>query len=264
MYVKQIDAPPESECHLDFDPATLRATLHRPGVQDIASPKIAEADTQPLDIEALGPNPVQVGQPFNVQPSGASAIWVRASRNIPWGSRIRLSNSILNTNIQGALATADVPISIIQRVENLPVSLVGPAGEPRSNIASLKVAEAGASPKIAEADTQPVDIEALGPNPVPSRSALQCAAERRFRNLGSCLEKHSREPRIRLGNSILNTNIQGAFATADVPISIIQRVENLPVSLVGPGGEPRSNIASLKVVQRRWYNRVLSLFPIVR
>ena len=59
------------------------ATLHRPGVQDIASPRIAEADTQPLDIEALGPNPVQVGQPFNVQPSGASAIWVRASRNIP-------------------------------------------------------------------------------------------------------------------------------------------------------------------------------------
>ena len=79
MYVKQIGAPPASECHLDFDPETLRATLHRPGVQDVATPEVAEADAQLLEIVAFGPNPVQVGQPFNVQPDGTSAIWVRAS-----------------------------------------------------------------------------------------------------------------------------------------------------------------------------------------
>ena len=139
VYVKQIGAPPASECHLDFDPETLRATLHRPGAQDITSPEITEAEAQLLEIVAFGPNTVQVGQPFNVQPDGTSAIWVRASRNIPSDSRIRLGDSILNTTIQGALATAGVPISIIQQAGNLPVSFVGLDGKPRSNIASLEV-----------------------------------------------------------------------------------------------------------------------------
>ena len=46
------------------------------------------------------------------------------------------------------------------------------------------------------------------------------------------------------------TVIQGAIATAVVPISIVQPPGNLPVSFVGPDGEPRSNIASLEVKQR--------------
>src|SRR5258705_581614 len=139
VYVKQIGAPPASGCHLDFDPETLRVTLYRPGAQDIASPEVADADAQLLKIVAFGPNPVEVGQPFNVQTDGSSAIWVRASRNIPSDSRIRLGDSILDTSIQGALATAGVPISIIQQAGNLPVSFVGPDGKPRSNIASLEV-----------------------------------------------------------------------------------------------------------------------------
>jgi hypothetical protein len=104
-----------------------------------ASLEVTVADAQLLEIVELGPNPVQVGQPFNVQPDGASAIWVRASRNIPSDSRIRLGDSILDTSIQGALATAGVPISIVQQAGNLPVSFVGPDGKPRSNIASLEV-----------------------------------------------------------------------------------------------------------------------------
>lgn|GEM_PF-1902056 len=92
-------------------------------------------------IVAFGPNTVELGQPFNVQPSGASAIWVCASRNLSRGSRIRLGESILNTSIQGAIATAEVPRSIIQHAGNLSVSLVGPDGKPRSNIASLEVTQ---------------------------------------------------------------------------------------------------------------------------
>jgi head-tail adaptor len=214
------------------------ASLHRPGAQDIASPEVTEADAQLLEIVAFSPNAVQVGQPFNVQPDGASAIWVRASRNIPGDSRIRLGDSILNTSIHAAFATAGVPISIIQQAGNLPVSLVGPDGKPRSNIASLEVTVA---------DVQLLEIVALGPNPVQVGQPFNLQPDgasaiwvRGSRNIPS-------DSRIRLGDSILNTTIQGALATAGVPISIIQQAGNLPVSLVGLDGKPRSDIASLEV-----------------
>jgi hypothetical protein len=139
LYVKEIGRPPASECRLDFDPNTLRATLHRSSARGIASLEATGPEAQLLDIVAFGPNPVQVGQPFNVQPNGASAIWVRAYKNIPSGSRIRLGDSILNTLIDGPFASAEVPISIIQVAGNLPVRLVGPDGELESNIASLEV-----------------------------------------------------------------------------------------------------------------------------
>ena len=96
---------------------------------------------QTLEIVAFSPRCIELGQPFNVQPNGSSAIWVRTSKDITNGSQIRLGACILKTTLQGDIATALVPSSIVQQVGNIPLVIVGLDGKTRSNTATLKVVQ---------------------------------------------------------------------------------------------------------------------------
>ncbi len=54
----------------------------------------------PIEIVAYGPSPVRCGEPFEVQPDGSSALWVRTARRPAPNWRIRLDGTILPTVVR--------------------------------------------------------------------------------------------------------------------------------------------------------------------
>lgn len=67
----------------------------------------------PPKIVGFGPTPVDHGKPFNVQPNGDSAIWVRVDKPADPADVLLLDGHPLNTMVNGDLLTAVVPLSVI-------------------------------------------------------------------------------------------------------------------------------------------------------
>lgn len=68
---------------------------------------------QPLGtIQAFGPTEVVAGKPFNVQPDGSSAMWVRLSSSANRKSSIVFQNRKLKTVAAGHVLTAKVPAEL--------------------------------------------------------------------------------------------------------------------------------------------------------
>jgi hypothetical protein len=80
------------------------------GAAAAAMPR-AEPETGTLlaRIVAFGPNPVDHGRPFNVQPGGQSAIWVRLDGPADPDYTLVLADTVLATVVDGNLLTAAVP-----------------------------------------------------------------------------------------------------------------------------------------------------------
>ncbi|MDP3896519.1 MAG: hypothetical protein Q8Q62_07575, partial [Mesorhizobium sp.] len=68
---------------------------------DMAVPVRAASETREAKVVALGPNPVTAGIPFNVQPNGQSAIWLKLDRPVAAGSHIVLAGQQLETMSNG-------------------------------------------------------------------------------------------------------------------------------------------------------------------
>jgi hypothetical protein len=68
----------------------------------------------PLDVAivAFGPTPVIHNQPFNVQPNGKSAIWVKINKPGEANFVLVLGDQRLATNVSGNLLTAVVPSNL--------------------------------------------------------------------------------------------------------------------------------------------------------
>jgi glycosyltransferase involved in cell wall biosynthesis len=98
-----------------------------------------------VEIVAFGPNPVEAGRPFNLQPDGSSAIWLRTSRGVAPDTRVRLGNTYLDTVIRGTFATARVPNGVTAHAGEVPLVLTGKNGERRSNVVTLHVSVASAT-----------------------------------------------------------------------------------------------------------------------
>jgi hypothetical protein len=81
-----------------------------------------------VEIVDFGPHDVVRGQPFNPQPNGNSALWIRAARTVPLRTRIQFGETPLNTFINGAMLTAEVPASLLARSGSVPIILVAPDG----------------------------------------------------------------------------------------------------------------------------------------
>ena len=93
----------------------------------------------PIEIVAFGPRRVEAAKPFNVQPDGLSAMWLRAARRIPAGTRLRLDGRDLATAINLDRATAAVPAELTERPGELPLLLVDAEGRPRSDTVVFRV-----------------------------------------------------------------------------------------------------------------------------
>jgi peptidoglycan/LPS O-acetylase OafA/YrhL len=98
-------------------------------------------DTLPAQIVTFGPNPVQRGQPFNKQPSGESAIYVKLDRPAEKGFVLVLGGTELSTMISGDLLTAGVPTSLFQRPGSLPlwVQTIRSERKLRSNVVNFLI-----------------------------------------------------------------------------------------------------------------------------
>jgi glycosyltransferase involved in cell wall biosynthesis len=100
----------------------------------------------PFEIEDFGPRRVRSGAPFNTQPDGSSAIWVRLSRQAEPGLRLRLGDAVLETVLEGALLTACVPASVTEHAGKKPLVVVGPEGNTRCQPVLLKVRKSTGHP----------------------------------------------------------------------------------------------------------------------
>ena len=88
---------------------------------------------EPVAIVAFGPSPVTANASFNVQPNGASAIWLRVDRHPGPGVQISLNGTVLPAELVGDVVTALVPGALTARPGSVPLLLVGPDGSERSN-----------------------------------------------------------------------------------------------------------------------------------
>ena len=74
-----------------------------------------------------------------MQPNGSSAIWVRLSCSAEPGARLQLGNTILETVVTGGLLTAYVPKSLTESAGRMPLAVIGPKGNVRSEPAIFEV-----------------------------------------------------------------------------------------------------------------------------
>ena len=86
-----------------------------------------------IEIESFGPQPIQAGVPFNVQPNGRSAFWVILARPVDPGLRLRLGDRILETHVDERVLTAFVPDELTATAGALPLVAVGRWDELRSS-----------------------------------------------------------------------------------------------------------------------------------
>jgi hypothetical protein len=75
------------------------------------------------EILAFGPNPVMHDRPFNQQPNGASAIWVRTSPAPSFGDTLVLGSTRLRTFHNRDVLTAEVPTRLFLAPSTLPLLL---------------------------------------------------------------------------------------------------------------------------------------------
>jgi hypothetical protein len=93
----------------------------------------------PIEIVAYGPSPVRCGEPFEVQPDGSSALWVRTARRPAPNWRIRLDGAILPTVVRNTLLTSKVPPELTRVPGGLELVLVSADGTPRSGPVTFDV-----------------------------------------------------------------------------------------------------------------------------
>lgn len=91
------------------------------------------------EIVSFGPQEVVRGVPFNQQPDGSSAMWVRTLRAPPQGAVIEIAGTVLQTSTEGTLLSAAVPAAVTAAGGELEVRLLGPDGAPCSNAVTLRV-----------------------------------------------------------------------------------------------------------------------------
>jgi hypothetical protein len=137
---------------LDADWRSIRAWTEAiywiPGRSNVVTLQIIAAQDDPreaipgesvVDIVDYGPNPIEAGRPFNPQRDGTSAIWLRTSKAILPGTRVRLGGEGLKTTLRGTLATAIVPNAITAGPAEIPLMLTARNGQPRSNVVTLQI-----------------------------------------------------------------------------------------------------------------------------
>lgn len=98
-----------------------------------AGPALAECDpasrTEVLVID-YGPKTVALGEMFNRQPNGRSAIWIRLSEAVPESCRLDFGGQRLNTATAGTLVTAEIPQPLLDFPCVVQLRLVQADGEP--------------------------------------------------------------------------------------------------------------------------------------
>jgi glycosyltransferase involved in cell wall biosynthesis len=81
------------------------------------------ASKSALKILSFGPRPVTRCEPFNVQPDGSSAMWMRLDGDVGARASIIFDGKALTTVVQGSIVTATVPLHLVTTAGPKPVWL---------------------------------------------------------------------------------------------------------------------------------------------
>lgn len=90
-------------------------------------------------IEAFGPREVVAGKPFNVQPSGSSAMWVQLSSSVSAKSSIVFRNFKLKTVVSGNFLTAIVPDELFVQPGEADIYVVDETYSPPRRSSSVRM-----------------------------------------------------------------------------------------------------------------------------
>ena len=93
-----------------------------------------------VEIVDWGPKSARVGEAFNRQPNGQSAIWLRLGSDAGGGATIRLDGRDLPTFTDGVAVTALVPQDLLSRPRALSLQVVDPLRNIESQIVTLEIA----------------------------------------------------------------------------------------------------------------------------
>lgn len=105
-----------------------------PAKQAVAHTRVA------VTITSYGPDKAVAGQPFNKQPSGNSAVWVRVNRSLD-GSKaaIYFNGTRLHSSISGNLITAGVPANLYAKPGTYMLHIAGMQGSANLRSNDVKV-----------------------------------------------------------------------------------------------------------------------------
>ncbi len=92
-----------------------------------------------VSILDYGPKQVTIGESFNPQPNGRSAIWLIASAKPPDRCRISFDGELLNTTICGRLVTAAIPQPLLEVPGVVKINLVDGAGRSIADDVELSI-----------------------------------------------------------------------------------------------------------------------------
>ena len=94
----------------------------------IAPAMMARVLQGPVEIVDFGPRRVALGESFNRQPSGNSAMWIKTN-SVPTTARIRFNGTVLSTVVSGTALSAEIPAALLAQPGPLPIALVSPQGQ---------------------------------------------------------------------------------------------------------------------------------------
>jgi sterol desaturase/sphingolipid hydroxylase (fatty acid hydroxylase superfamily) len=100
----------------------------------------SQSEPAAVQITDFGPNPVKQGEPFNVQPNGNSAIWIKTSSAVSRNTGVMIGSARLTSvAIHDWGMTAAVQGDVTESAGKKPLRLVAPDGTSRSNEVSFEV-----------------------------------------------------------------------------------------------------------------------------
>lgn len=112
--------------------------------------KEREAKNPPPHIDAITPDKVGVGTPFQVQPDGKSALSVLGT-NLRRGSRVRINGQPLETAWgDGSALSAIVPPELFAKDGVYPVTVEVPEGQLSNAIPFVVLPQSGPAPEITQ------------------------------------------------------------------------------------------------------------------
>jgi peptidoglycan/LPS O-acetylase OafA/YrhL len=90
-------------------------------------------------ITSYGPAEVRQGIPFNPQPDGTSAMWVKTASDVRHDTQIQIDGTAIPTSVSFNLITAIVPSNLVHGLGDHVVTLVCPDRSQRSNEVKISV-----------------------------------------------------------------------------------------------------------------------------
>jgi hypothetical protein len=119
--------------------AVLAAVVLAAGYRSPRGKPLAETTVPGLWIVDFGPHDILHGEPFNVQPNGASAIWVNVSRPVSRDAKLVIGATTLQTSARGTLLTAYVPPEAFSASGVYELKVVDSGGSNQTSLAAAWV-----------------------------------------------------------------------------------------------------------------------------